>query len=192
MKFYQVTLISKNKSSLENSFFFNNSVFNSIVKKKIFNKKKKIKKLTILKSPHVNKTAQEQFESRNFSRQLNLLCLSNSLKYLISSKKIGNILFPDIFFKTQFFVNKQTENSLKLKVFNPNNFKITTNFNISQIVVLKNKKVKTIYYYEKVFKFSHVYRTNMTLIKIKKFYKKIKYFVKTFDAYGEFKNFSYV
>ena len=81
-------------------------------------KKKKIKKLTILKSPHENKTAQEQFESRVFLRQFNF-CLSNSLKYLVFSKKIKNTLFPDIVFKTQFVFNKQIDNCLKLNVFNP-------------------------------------------------------------------------
>ena len=117
MKFYHLTLLSKNKNSLGNSFLFlNNSTFNFTIVKKYFNKKRKCEKLTILKSPHVNKTAQEQFETRVFSRQFNI-CLIKSLKYLIVYKKIKNILLPDIFIKTQFFCNKQAENDLKLKIF---------------------------------------------------------------------------
>ncbi len=125
MKFYHLTLLSKNKNSLGNSFLFlNKSIFSFIIVKKYFNKQRKCKKLTILKSPHVNKTAQEQFEIRFFSRQFNI-CLIRSLKYLIIYKRIKNILFPDIFIKTQFSFNKRIENRLKFKIFNPNNFKIT-------------------------------------------------------------------
>jgi hypothetical protein len=95
--------------------------------KKYFNKKKKTKKLTILKSPHVNKTAQEQFEIRFFSRQLNIYS-PKSLKYLIFFKKIKNNLLSDIFVKINFFLDTKNENNLKLNIINPNNFRIHTNY----------------------------------------------------------------
>jgi len=68
MKAYHLTFYSKNKKSLKNAFYLINSRTTKI--KKYFQKKAKRSVITILKSPHVNKTAQEQFESHIFSRQL--------------------------------------------------------------------------------------------------------------------------
>ena len=143
MKLYHLTLLSKNKNSLDNYFLFlDGSTLNFNIVKKSFNKKRKCKKLTILKSPHVNKIAQEQFETRIFSRQFNI-CLIRSLKYFIVYKKIKNILFPDIFIKTQFSFNKRAESNLKLKIFNLNNLKINTISYKNQIIESKNlKKIK--------------------------------------------------
>ena len=163
MKFYSLTFSSKNKNSLNRFFLF---FFNNIdldldfqVFKKYFYKKKKIKKLTILKSPHVNKTSQEQFETRLFSRQLNIYSLKN-LKHLVLLKKIKNNLFSDISIKIKFSLNKECETNIKLKVFEPNNFKITDN------KYFMNKQNK-----QKNFNYKNI--------------KKIKNLIKIFDTYGE-------
>jgi len=74
MKTFNITIKSKNKTSVNEFFlFFNgNKLYNSNVIKKYFQKKAKKKKLTILKSPHVNKKAQEQFENRLFKKQFKI------------------------------------------------------------------------------------------------------------------------
>ena len=109
--------------------------------KSILIRKKKKKKLTILKSPHINKTAQEQFEARIFSKKLIIYPIKNS-KYLAFFKKIRNNLFSDIYIKTKFSLNKTAENNLKLKIFNPNNFKINKNFYVNQRIERETKKKK--------------------------------------------------
>ncbi len=122
--------------------------------------------MTILKSPHVNKTAQEQFEVRIFSRQLNIYS-PKSLKYLISFKKIKNNSLSDIFVKINFFLDKKSENHLKLKIINPNNFRIQTN-------LYRNQKINR--------KLSTKKQDNL-------YFKKIKNFIKIFDVCGELKIF---
>lgn len=170
MKSYSLTFLSKNKNSLNNFFLFfkKTPVLHFNVLKKYFNKKKKIKKLAILKSPHVNKTAQEQFEIRTFSRQLNIYS-PKSLKYLIYFKKIKNNSLSDIFVKINFFLSKQNENNLKLNIINPNNFRIQTNFCRNQKINRKSSTRK---------------RKQNNL-----HFKKIKSFIKIFDVYGELKIF---
>jgi ribosomal protein S10 len=88
MKTFNVTITSRNKNSINDFFlFFNgNTVCNLNVIKKYFQKKIEKKKLTILKSPHVNKKAQEQFESRLFKKQFTVQTTKN-LKYLIFLKR---------------------------------------------------------------------------------------------------------
>ena len=168
MKYYRLMFLSKNKNSLNNFFLFFKKppVLHFNILKKYFNKKKKIKKLTILKSPHVNKTAQEQFEIRTFSRQLNVYSPKN-LKYLIYFKKIKNNLLSDIFVKMNFFLSKKNENNLKLNIINPNNFKIQINF-------YNNQKIN---------------RKSSTRKQNNSHFKKIKSFIKVFDVYGELKIF---
>jgi ribosomal protein S10 len=95
---YRIKLCSKDKKSLHHflSFLKHNIKtqnfqlsFNSLRKKKV------VKKVTVLKSPHVNKTAQEHFGYTLYS--IELLCYSWEIKkYLIILKKIRNQLFPGI------------------------------------------------------------------------------------------------
>ena len=64
-----------------------NKQINLYILQKIFSKKKKIKKFAILKSPHIYKSAQEQFEYRIYSKKI----LINSFKpsiFLLVLKKI--------------------------------------------------------------------------------------------------------
>ena len=73
--FVIIDIYSKNKHSLQ--LFCECFLAKNLAEKFRFNtikvsaaKKIKIKKFTILKSPHVNKTAQEQFEHRVYKRQV--------------------------------------------------------------------------------------------------------------------------
>ena len=92
-----IKIYSKDKKSLKRFKIFLESInekwenFTFTIKD---NKKKK-KKVTILKSPHVNKKAQTQFQSITYSA--NIRCFSFDLKKsYILLKKIKNHLFPDV------------------------------------------------------------------------------------------------
>jgi ribosomal protein S10 len=114
MKTCNVTVVSNNPNSIQKFFlffFYNKKMsFNTI--KKYFQKKRKKKILTILKSPHVNKTAQEQFEYRIYSKQITMYS-SQGFQYLVFLKKVSVHLFPDIKIKIKFDMSqsmgKQTE-----------------------------------------------------------------------------------
>ena len=64
MSKYTLTISSKNKDSINQilKFFNNNKKQNSQIYTKLFRQKKVKEKISVLKSPHVNKTAQEQFK----------------------------------------------------------------------------------------------------------------------------------
>lgn len=139
---YNITIFSKNKQSIK--FFF--LVLNKIYQPKIYlctNYKKRktlIKKITILKSPHVNKNAQSQYEYRIFSKKL-IISSHNDLKLLILLKKIKTKIFPEIKIKIKFNFNKRKKNNL----LNPKNYfinSITTKKNITQQLNFKNIKIK--------------------------------------------------
>ena len=103
MLHYYITIISKNKSSIKNFFiFFDQALNNFNTIKKHLKKKQKRKFLTILKSPHVNKVAQEQFEARLFSNQVSVYYSPKNLQLLILLKKIKTHIFPDVKIKIRF------------------------------------------------------------------------------------------
>lgn len=95
---------TKNKNSLTQFLYFLKKNINNNFKAihLYFPKKKSKKVITLLKSPHVNKTAQEQFEIKFFSMQLKILT-TQTFKFLIFLKSIKNFLFSDIQIKTKFF-----------------------------------------------------------------------------------------
>jgi ribosomal protein S10 len=123
MKPCNVTIVSNNFNSIQKFFlfFFYNKKINFNTIKKYFQKKKKKKTLTILKSPHVNKTAQEQFEYRIYSKQITIYS-SQNFQYLVFLKKVNAHLFPDIQIKTKFSVDYSMEK--QIEVLNPTNLKM--------------------------------------------------------------------
>lgn len=164
MKTFNLIIKSKNKNSINNFItFFNKNKFDII--QKYSHKKTKKKRLTILKSPHVNKKAQEQFESRMFKKQLTIQ-ITKSYKYLIFLKKLNYNLFPDISIKIQYRKNLKL---LPLQIFYPNNFKF------NKYVILKNLNVKNLNQ-QKQNKKLH---TNLIT-------KKTNFLLKIFDIYGQF------
>lgn len=121
--FFYLIIKSKNEKSL--------STFLTIFKKILYgknlnftNNKKLIKRFTFLKSPHVNKTAQEHFNFIVFSK---IACVKNFqiFKMLMILKKIKNHLCCDVIIKIKFSLLKnKTPNFLKkseLKIGNINN-----------------------------------------------------------------------
>lgn len=146
MKHYQLTLISKNKKSVENCFlfFFNNaSKWDLNVIKKYFRKKKKKNILTILKSPHVNKSAQEQFESKFFSIQFNIYSPKN-LQVLFFLKKIKTHIFSDVKMKIKFILNKNLSEKKNVDILNPANFKLNVlkEVELNKYILCNKKRIK--------------------------------------------------
>ena len=172
MKTFNIIITSRNKNSINDFllFFNKNKFYNLNVIKKCFQKRIEKKKLTILKSPHVNKRAQEQFESRLFKKQLTVKTTKN-LKYLIYIKRLGYDLFPDINIRLKYIINNKDILKLGLKIFNPNYFKmnkyynfIGNNFNVQRLSQLKKK----------------LFLLKLLLVK------KANHTLKIFDLYGEF------
>ena len=95
--------LSKNKKLKLNRFF------------KIYNKQQNNKTFTILKSPHVNKTAQKQFEYNLYSKNFKIKSFQ-ILKILTVLKHYQKFLYTDIDLKIKFIIKKQNNNEFqKLK-----------------------------------------------------------------------------
>lgn len=175
MKHYQISIVSKNKKSLEDFITF---VYNKLkITNKYFQKKKQRKILTILKSPHVNKKAQEQFNSNLYYKTINVY-LPQYLKLIRFIKTIKSNLFLDVHIKVKLIINQRLEKKINKTVFNPTNFKLNC---------LINNKVKYCNSKKKI-------SSNILLTKNKNFKKKItnynyfsniKTFLKIMDIYGE-------
>ena len=139
MKILNLNVLSKNKNSFKNflGFIYENNIFRKIcLKKNCFKKSKKIK-LTVLKSPHVNKTSQEQFEIKFYKKLLKIQILK-SFYYLIFSKKLNNNLLSDVNFK-YFITNNKIDWYFKTQIFNLNNFRLnkSCNYKLKNFNLLK-------------------------------------------------------
>jgi ribosomal protein S10 len=123
--YFQIKILSKNKISIKKFllFFYKNKQLKLNVIFKYFNQPRNKRIFSILKSPHVNKTAQEQFEYIITTKKINIYSFK-IIKFLIFIKKIQNKLFSDIKLEIKFLINKKLKKKIKKKIFNPNNFKI--------------------------------------------------------------------
>ena len=103
-----INLIIKSKNNKSILYLLN--IFNKFMKnKKLMFKSKvlKTKRFSVLKSPHVNKTAQEQFFTNTFSIHIKIGS-SDILKFLIFLKNIQNTFCFDVFIKTKINIENQT------------------------------------------------------------------------------------
>merc|ERR1712157_623560 len=82
-----------------------------------------IKKITVLKSPHVNKKAQKKFEHRVFSKKISILVFDD-MKFLIFLKKLKTKLFPEIKLKIEVTCNEKMIS--KIDLLNPSCFAINS------------------------------------------------------------------
>ena len=144
MKTFNLIVKSKNKSIINDFvyFFIECLLYNSNSLKKQFKNKKNKKKIVILKSPHVNKQAQEQFEYHMFSKQIKIYSF-HILKFLIFLKKIQLKLFPDIKFKISFYFLKDLK-KIKLKTFSPDTF-LYYLYNKKNLTSKNTQKITKIY-----------------------------------------------
>jgi len=128
--FFHITVYAKEKTTLQNFFIFFTklNVFNLNFTKKI-QKKNKHKFITILKSPHVNKTAQEQFEYKFFSSQFVFYPNDLFLSFIIL-KQVLKKAFPGLKIKILCNFDKKKQIKKLLNFLDPNN------------VVFRNKTTK--------------------------------------------------
>ena len=124
--FVIIEIYSKNYKSLKNFLlFFNNEnllkkLKISILKNKIKNPMKK-KVITVLKSPHVNKTAQEKFEYRIYKNKIK--CFTPQILLLLTFlKKLRFSFLSDINFKLILNSNNKIEKKNLKNQININNF----------------------------------------------------------------------
>ena len=87
---------------------------------KPFPKHKKRKFITILKSPHVNKTAQEQFEYRFFTKHFLIFSLKPQIFFLLL-KRLKNLSFLGIKLEVKGIFEKNITDKYILKFINPDN-----------------------------------------------------------------------
>jgi ribosomal protein S10 len=129
MKQYCLKISSKNEKSLNIFLAFISKHFKTkfnIIKKSI-SAQNKTKILTILKSPHVNKTAQEQFEFRTFSKQI-LIKSAYLEKNIIFLKRVLNRSFHDISIALKFVANLEAPYKNQRLVFYPDNFRLVSSY----------------------------------------------------------------
>ena len=132
---------------------------------KPFPKHEKRKFVTILKSPHVNKTAQEQFEYRFFSKHFLVFSLKPKIFFLLL-KKLKNLSFSGIKLEVKGVFEKNITNKYILKLINPDN------------VVLQKP-----YLVQKTFKKDKT-KNNISKLSINNLDLSKKY-IQLFDSYGE-------
>ena len=87
---------------------------------KPFPKHEKRKFITILKSPHVNKTAQEQFEYRFFSKHFLVFSIKPQIFFLLL-KKLKNLSFSGIKLEVKGVFENNINDKYILKLVNPDN-----------------------------------------------------------------------
>jgi len=104
---------------------------------KISNKARLNKIFTVLKSPHVNKGAQEQFELNIFSKNV-IITTFQVLKILILVKKIQSMSFSDIDIKIKFILFNNLKKNMLISNLKLKKVKIrgnNHNFLFKQIVI---------------------------------------------------------
>ena len=139
--FFYLKASVKDKKVLEKFVKFLSKLENSPIALKYFSKKKKRKFITILNSPHVNKTAQEQFEVRTYNKQF----LINSFKpfsFFSLLKKMKNSSFPGLKLEIKgvFHTSEETENILF--AVNPDNVCLITLNNADSLLQATTKYIQ--------------------------------------------------
>ena len=105
---------------------------------KSFPKHKKKKVVTVLKSPHVNKTAQEQFGYRLFFKHF-LIRSFKPFTFLLLLKKLKNTSFPSLNLEIKGLLEKNKTQRHTLNLINPDNVRLKT----INYLDLKSKQYKT-------------------------------------------------
>ena len=129
--FINIHIYSKNYRSIKLiSSFFTNKIFleslNLTSSNFSYQTPTRTKLFTVLKSPHVNKTAQEHFEYTIYTKQFKIHS-SKSFLLLVFLKKLKHNVFFDVMFKIE-LVNQPLKYTQKLKNnLNPDNFLLVSN-----------------------------------------------------------------
>ena len=123
--FLYLKLLSKDKQTLKKFTDFLIKLEILILNLKCFSKQKKRKFITVLKSPHVNKTAQEQYEFRFYSKEF-VINSFNPLIILYFLKKIKTISFTGIRLEIKILFLPRNKIKSFLKSTNPDHVTINT------------------------------------------------------------------
>ena len=119
MKIYFITIGSKDKKSVRKFIKLLTEHLEleklNLIGKTTF-KKSRTRRISILKSPHVNKKAQEQFEFRVFLTTL-IIETTQNFKILTLIKKTKNITFADIKVKVNVTIKKKSKSHLRDSIF---------------------------------------------------------------------------
>ena len=124
--FFNLHISTKNYNSIKRFLnFFSNQIFvkklNLIVSKQVFVNKTQKSVFTILKSPHVNKSAQEHFTYYLYSKQFKLQSYQ-SFSVLILIKILNYYLFPDVNVKIELFNQQSRFKHNMINKINSDNF----------------------------------------------------------------------
>lgn len=108
---------------------------------KSFSKQEKRKFVTVLKSPHVNKTAQEQFEYRLYSKHF-LIYSFKPFTFFLLLKKLKNLSFPGLDLKVKGLLGENKAYKHRLQTVNPDNIILKN----THFLYLKKNKLKKVQY----------------------------------------------
>lgn len=139
--FFYLKISSKDKRVLKKFLHFLTKMNFFHIFLKSFPKNEKRKFVTVLKSPHVNKTAQEQFEFRFYSKHL-LIHSFKPLTFLLLLKKVKNLSFSGLNLEVKGFVEKNKMYKHTLKVINPDNIILNSSESLNLSKKHSNKSLK--------------------------------------------------
>lgn len=119
-----------------------------IVFKNFFKKVTNRKVITVLKSPHVNKISQEQFEFVIYRSQINIFSYKYFLLLLFIKYLKSTVLFSDIHLKVKLNFNSFKFNRKIISILNPNNFYL---IDYNNLYISKNDLYLNLSYYLMLF-----------------------------------------
>nr|QUS63796.1 ribosomal protein S10 [Haslea silbo] len=185
---YIVTISSKNKDSFKTFFNFYNEKLAFIASHSLVlsqNQKKTSRNIiSILKSPHVNKTAQAHYSASKFTKQI-LIFSYKAYLFFLFFKKIQARLFPDINIEIKSFLKIKHNTKLNSKFLDPDHFIIDLNsVNITGQNKISQLNTELVLPIEKL-KSSKKLKSKDKLTDYKVLCSKILNYFKIWDCYGE-------
>ena len=125
--FFQLQIISKDKKMLQNFLNFFLGLQKTSSTWNVISNSNKKDVITVLKSPHVNKTAQEQFEYRTYSKKILINSFKPSL-FLLTLKKIKGLSFSGVALKLISWTGEGNKSNQILNLLSPKNIVLKTNY----------------------------------------------------------------
>ena len=165
--FFHLKVSSKDKKVLQDFGKLLSKLSKTSNSLKFLPKQNTRKFITVLKSPHVNKTAQEQFEFRLYKKEF----IVNSFKpltFFLILKKINSLSFSGIDLRVEGLLKEG--NKKALTAINPDNIDLAI---VTQHGLTKKKNLK-----QKVFQ-------NKNFQKFDESFSSSKRYIQLFDCYGE-------
>jgi len=135
--FFYLKVSCKDKQILKKFTSFFKKIKSLSIFVKPFPKHEKRKFITILKSPHVNKTAQEQFEYRFFSKHFLVFSFKPAIFFLVL-KKLKSFSFSGIKLEVKGIFGKNKAPKYVLKFISPDNIILQKKY-LNQKTFRKNK-----------------------------------------------------